>query len=78
MSKLQEKPSALKREHPALQKKKFSNFFSMFAVHFALLDPVPDTDPGNPIESGSNPDPDLQHCYVGVFYEPQNIRRLAP
>jgi hypothetical protein len=27
MSKLQEKPSALKREHPALQKIKFINFF---------------------------------------------------
>jgi hypothetical protein len=27
MSNLQEKPSALKREHPALQKKKFINFY---------------------------------------------------
>jgi hypothetical protein len=33
MSKLQEKPSALKREHPALQKMKFLYFF-MFVGHF--------------------------------------------
>jgi hypothetical protein len=35
MSNLQEKPSALKRKHPALQKMKF--IFSTFV--FALLDP---------------------------------------
>jgi hypothetical protein len=51
MSKLHEKPSALKREHPALQKRKFINFFLFLWVIFALL--VPDTDPGNPIKSGS-------------------------
>ncbi len=38
---LQEKPSAVKREHPALQKIKFINFF-YFVVHFALLDPDPE------------------------------------
>jgi hypothetical protein len=43
MSKLQEKPSALKREHPALQKMKFINFFLCLCVIFALLDPDPDT-----------------------------------
>ncbi len=37
MSKLQEKPSALKREHPALQKIKFINFFLCLWVIFALL-----------------------------------------
>jgi hypothetical protein len=42
--KLQEKPSALKREHPALQEMKFKNFFLFFQTIFALL--VPDTDPG--------------------------------
>ncbi len=41
MSKLQEKPSALKREHPTLQKMKFINFFLCLWVIFALLDPDP-------------------------------------
>jgi hypothetical protein len=47
MSKLQEKPSALKREHPALQKMKFMNFFLCLWVIFALLDP--DSDPRTPV-----------------------------
>jgi hypothetical protein len=34
ISKLQKKPSALKREHPALQNMKFLNFFPIFVVHF--------------------------------------------
>jgi hypothetical protein len=38
-SKLQEKPSALKREHLALQNMKFLNLFS-FLVIFALLHPA--------------------------------------
>jgi hypothetical protein len=51
MYKLQEKPSAVKREHPALQK--------ILWVIFALLDPDPDCESGSgygsrdPIESGS-------------------------
>jgi hypothetical protein len=49
-------PSALKREHPALQKMKFINFILFLWVIFALLDPK------DPIESGINPDPDPQHC----------------
>jgi hypothetical protein len=59
MSKLQEKSSELKREHPALQK--FINFFLCLWIVFALLDL-------DPIESGSNPDtdPDPQHCLI--FY----------
>jgi hypothetical protein len=40
-SKLQEKPSAFKREHPALQNVKFLNFFQFLLVIFALLDPDP-------------------------------------
>jgi hypothetical protein len=36
MSKLQKKPSALKREHPALQKMKFINFFLCLLVIFAI------------------------------------------
>jgi hypothetical protein len=43
MTKLQENPSALKREHPALQNMKFFNFFIFLWVIFALLDP--DLDP---------------------------------
>ncbi len=51
ISKLQEKTSALKIEHPALKKKmKFVNFFLCLLAIFALLDP--DTDPGTPL----NPD----------------------
>jgi hypothetical protein len=34
MSKIQEKPSALQRKHPALQKMKFITFFSMFVGNF--------------------------------------------
>ncbi len=40
--KLQEKPSAHKREHPALQKMKILSFFLFFWDIFALLDPDPD------------------------------------
>ncbi len=45
MSKPQQKPSALKREHPEIQNMKFLNFFLFLWVTFALLDPDPDTDP---------------------------------
>jgi hypothetical protein len=41
--KLQEKPSALKREHPAIQNMKFLHFFLFLWVIFALLDPDPAT-----------------------------------
>jgi hypothetical protein len=37
---LRNKPSALKREHPAIQNLKFINFFLFLCVIFALLDPV--------------------------------------
>ncbi len=66
-SKLQEKPLAFKIEHPALQKIKFINFFSIFMGHFCP--PVSESGSGweswsrDPIESGSNPDPDPQHCF---------------
>jgi hypothetical protein len=39
---LQEKPSALEREHPALQNMKILYFFLFLWVIFALLDPDPD------------------------------------
>jgi hypothetical protein len=48
------KPSALKREHPALQNMKF---FLLLWVIFALLDPDPEYGSTDLIESGSNPDP---------------------
>jgi hypothetical protein len=38
---LPEKPSALKREHPSLQKMKIQSFLLFFGVTFALLDPDP-------------------------------------
>jgi hypothetical protein len=53
MPKLQEKPSALKREHPAIQNMKFLTFLW---VIFALLDPDPDPATqinANPCRSGS-------------------------
>ncbi len=52
-SKLQEKPSALKREHSHFQKWNFLNFF--FFCGSSLLSWIR-------IQSGSNPDPDPQHC----------------
>jgi hypothetical protein len=36
MSKLQEKPSVLKREHQALRLMKFLKFFYIFVGHFCL------------------------------------------
>jgi hypothetical protein len=48
MSKLHEKPSALKKEHPALQNMKILNFFLFLSVIFALLDPDSES------RSGSN------------------------
>ncbi len=43
MPKLQEKPSALKREHPVLKNMKILDFFSILWVIFALLYPDPAT-----------------------------------
>jgi hypothetical protein len=68
VSKLQEKPSALKREQPALQKVKFFNFFLCLWVIFAILDPDPDTDPGTPFY------PDPQH-WVVLFYTKRLSRK---
>ncbi len=57
--KLKVKPSALKREHPALQKMKFINFFLFLWVTFpsCIRNSNPDPDPRTPL----NPDPDSQH-----------------
>ncbi len=66
-----EKTSALKREHSALQKMKFINFFQ-FLGHFCS----PGSESGfrtgfgyrDPIQSGSNPDtdPNPQHWFFGT------------
>jgi hypothetical protein len=56
-------PSALKREHPALQKMNFVIFFLwLLWVIFALPDPDPYRDPGTPLYSDPIriPDPDPQ------------------
>jgi hypothetical protein len=53
MPKLQEKPSALKREHPVLKNMKILFLWDIFA----LLDPDPD--PATQI----NADPDPKPCF---------------
>ncbi len=53
MSQLQKKPSALKRGHPTLENMNFYKFFSTFLGHFC----PPGSGSTDPIESGSNPDP---------------------
>jgi hypothetical protein len=54
MPKLQEKPTALKREHPALQNMKFLYFYLFLCVIFAILDPDPATQiNADPCGSGS-------------------------
>jgi hypothetical protein len=58
MSKLQKKPSALKRGHPTLQNRNFHQFFLLLWVIFALLDQDSESGSTGPIDSGSNPDPD--------------------
>ncbi len=60
MSKLHEKPSALKREYPARQKIKVIKFFQCLCVIFSH----PDTDPGTPLNPDTDPDP--QHCTVSI------------
>jgi hypothetical protein len=54
--KRQEKPSALKREHPALQNMTFLYIYLFLWVILALLDPDPDTATqmnADPCRSGS-------------------------
>jgi hypothetical protein len=64
MSKLQKKPSALKRGHPTLQNMNFYIFFSTFVGHFCPSGSVST----GPIESGSNPDPDPKRCLNLYIY----------
>jgi hypothetical protein len=68
MSKLEEKPSALSTSKNVL------TFFCVcewfLSSWIRIRNPNPDTDPGTPIESGSNTDPvpdlDPQHCSKGA------------
>jgi hypothetical protein len=56
---VQEKPSALRKEHPARQNMKFFYFFLYFWVIFAFLDPDQATQ--------INADPDPQPCMFPRF-----------
>jgi hypothetical protein len=67
MSKLQKKPLALKRGHPILQKHELLQIFFLLWVIFALLDPDPESGTNDPMESGSNPDP--QPCDFLIVIE---------
>ena len=64
MTKLQEKPSALKREHPALQKMKILSFFLFFGSFFPswirirIRNLYADPDPTAQINAGPDTDPD--------------------
>ncbi len=77
-SKLQKKPWALKREHPALQNMKLLNFFFFLWVIFVLLDPDPDSESGSGStvlkESGTNPD--LKHCQWKSIMNSNAIRSV--
>ncbi len=63
-SRIQEKPSALQREHPALQTWNFLPFIcfcrSFMPSRIRIRIPNPDTDP----LTWLNPDPDLKHCFL--------------
>jgi hypothetical protein len=58
---VQEKPSALRRELPALQNMKFYNFFIFLWVIFALLDP----DPADQNQCGSGTLTNIRCCGSG-------------
>ncbi len=78
LNKLQEKPSALKREHPALQKMKCINFFLFLWVIFALLDTDPEAH-GIRIQSVSVTLLLVSKCsifyFLGLYEEPPSSRR---
>jgi hypothetical protein len=65
-------PSALKREHPALQKLKFLPFLYFLGVIFALLDP----DPAYQNQCGSMHSRIHNTGYRHIFIPPQ-IRSLV-
>jgi hypothetical protein len=67
MSKLQEKPSALQREHPALHNMKLSHFFQFLLVIFALLNPDSDPADHNPYLCGPGFPTLLAGSVGGIF-----------
>ena len=81
MSNIQEKLSALKREHPALQKMKLLTFSSIFVGRF-LPSWIRIRDPGTPLNS----DPDPQHflrvsallVYVRYCGADYNVSNASP
>jgi hypothetical protein len=59
---VQEKPSDLKREHPALQNMKFINFLFLLVI-LALLNPNPDSESGSTDLIESGPGQDRKHGF---------------
>jgi hypothetical protein len=57
-------PQALQREHLTFKNMKFINFFHFWKPFLLILDPDCESGSGfgDPIESGSNADPDPKHC----------------
>jgi hypothetical protein len=73
ISKLQKKPSTLKREHPALQNMKFLNFFLLLRVIFALLDLDSEYGSADLIESGSNTNLNPKRCQKAYLKTPRVV-----
>jgi hypothetical protein len=73
-SKLQEKPLALKREDPALQKSKFINFFLFLWAFLPSWIRIanPDQDPGTIL----NPDPDTDQDWIHNITGRNHVRFL--
>ncbi len=61
--KLQEKPSALKREHLVLKNMKILDIFLFLWVIFSLLDPDPDP----ATQTDADPDPDPKPWFPVMF-----------
>jgi hypothetical protein len=75
LTKLQEKPSALKGEHPALQTMKL-----MFVGHFPLLDPDPDCGSGYGSKDflvSYYPDPIRIHSTGKIFKNMSNFQKYV-
>jgi hypothetical protein len=73
---VQEKPSALRREHPALQRQnmKYFNFFQFLWVIFVLLDPDSESGSGSTglDESGTNPGSETLNM-TRFYYNRKNV-----
>jgi hypothetical protein len=73
MSKLQEKPSAPQKRTPSTSQNEISPLFSMFVGH--VCPPGSGSGHGyrDPIESGSNPNPDPQHYLTATYFTITNF-----